>query len=499
MFAVRESESYAVHDSKSYARRQLGRSGESATNNVSRNRADFSAQLALHEHEFESNPDTSSEMVAQLLLYKGTSKLFTITDDDISTEAGTVATAKTRLSTISCECSISQEADVASVCSGTCEQSWQEGVATRESKTSFACTHRIVGNQPLGSGGYGMVWRCVAFGKQEQFHKASKRIKTAALPALVRQSVYNEVQIHGTLSHPHIVQLHGVYCDYKNKPNEIVSLVLELCLGGDLFDHVCKTQRGTGRGLPECDTARVLQHVLLALDFLHERRIVHRDVRCENVLLVQQDLPLNQTTFKLSDFGLAACVPDEGKMYAYAGLPATTAPEILAGLSYGVPVDMWSIGVLLFSVLAAMGPFMGKGAQEIANKVKRGTFSFEAELWCGISNDVKDLIRRLLTVDPDARLSAASALQDVWLLRHADPANNSMYCLSSNDDAFAAASTSIGMHAVEHLSVAARRAKGWRPPSGSKGQRQVQQKQPIHANCFSGALSTLFRSCFDAD
>jgi calcium-dependent protein kinase len=290
--------------------------------------------------------------------------------------------------------------------------------------TSFACSYRLLGDRALGSGGFGEVWRCRAYGAaSEHTDKAVKRIKTSCLSSAGRQQVFNEVKIQCRLDHPHIVALHGVFCDFKLKPSETISLVIELCPGGDLFERVAKIHAQTGKGVPEGDACAAFQHILRALEFLHEQRIVHRDVRCENVLLAQSDVPLRETTFKICDFGIAAVVPEDGMLRECVGLPASTAPEVLSGEPYSTPADLWSAGVLLFGLLVATSPFASKSQRKVVDNVRHGKFSLQTDEWQGISDDAKQFVCRLLELSVEKRVSATSALRDPWIAKQAAPSS----------------------------------------------------------------------------
>ena len=150
----------------------------------------------------------------------------------------------------------------------------------------------LLGDEPLGEGSFGLVWRCqsrrcdgdAAGGSEE---RAAKRITRGRLAARDVRNLFGdghlegEIKMHQSLQHPHIVGLYEVFED-----NDVVSLVMECCNGGDLFDLIAShSQQG---GLAEHCAARVQVHLLSALRFLHEHPIVHRDVKCENVLLAKK-------------------------------------------------------------------------------------------------------------------------------------------------------------------------------------------------------------------
>jgi len=222
-----------------------------------------------------------------------------------------------------------------------------------------------------------------------------------------RDGFEGEIHMHLRLKHPHIVAMHEVF----DAPG-IVSLVMECCRGGDLFDLI----KGSCMGLPEPGAARALRHLLNALAFLHSILIVHRDVKCENVLCAERGLPIERSTFKLCDFGFAACLKSaDGFLQTRLGSPDAVAPEVVKGQMYSTPVDCWAAGVLLYMALSASSPFWDKTDTEVLRKVKKGEYRLSGPKWDRVSREAKDVVRRLLTYNPAMRVSAAQALGLPWV------------------------------------------------------------------------------------
>jgi serine/threonine protein kinase len=465
---------------------------------------DLAAQFLLYENVADVASSASHDLTSQVLMCKmiaescaSTADTASVCDDTSSTTASFSAIAE------SCaeECTECAWSTIHSASQGgntddsavenvlQVEEPVQE-VDVPDNRASFACTHRLLGDAPLGSGGFGQVWRCSAYGDASpSAEKAVKRIKTGALCAAGRQHVYDEVAIQCKLRHPHIVALHGVFCDFKGKPTELVSLVLEFCLGGDILRHVSAARQISGKGLAESDAAVALQQVLLALEFLHGLRIVHRDIRCENVLLTQRDLPLRKTTCKLCDFGLAATLPEGSSLRDYVGAPSSTAPEVVTGKPYAMPVDLWSTGVMLYILLVASSPFPGRNQREIADKVRRGIFSLDTQPWSGISDDAKDLVRRLLQLDATFRLDAASALQDIWITRYTMPVISEEQVHARSEPCYEAFSWSecvessalpspVSLKPVEHLTLEHSR-NNYSRHSPNAARKEVEKEQLI--------------------
>ncbi|CAN0277387.1 unnamed protein product [Ectocarpus sp. 4 AP-2014] len=181
--------------------------------------------------------------------------------------------------------------------------------------------------------------------------------------------------------------------------------------GGELFDRIVK------KAFYNEKEARDLCRILLdAVRYCHDLGIVHRDLKPENLLLTSQH---DDANVKLADFGFARSIMG-GFVSTQCGTPGYVAPEILRAESYGTSVDMWSIGVIVYILLGGYPPFHDENQTRLFRKIKAGNFKFHPEYWQSTSNEAKDLIRRLLTVDPKKRLTAAQAVTHPWLLSKDD-------------------------------------------------------------------------------
>mmetsp|Transcript_41654 Transcript_41654/g.99207 ORF Transcript_41654/g.99207 Transcript_41654/m.99207 type:complete len:573 (-) Transcript_41654:57-1775(-) len=288
---------------------------------------------------------------------------------------------------------------------------------------TFESVYKLLGDEPLGEGSFGLVWRCqrwkcdgdAAAGCEE---RAAKRIAKARLaPRDVRNlfgdgKLEGEIKMHLGLTHPHVVKLYEVFEDA-----DVVSLVMERCNGGDLFDLIAShADKG---GLTETCSARVQVHLLSALAFLHDIPVVHRDVKCENVLLSQKGIPPEQNTYKLCDFGFAARPePPEYRLSTRMGSPDTVAPEVVRGQAYWTPVDCWAAGVLLYMSLSATPPFYATSDAEVLQKVKHCLYKMEGSRWEHVSGESKSLIRQLMCAEQSSRATAQQALQHPFLKRY---------------------------------------------------------------------------------
>lgn len=183
---------------------------------------------------------------------------------------------------------------------------------------------------------------------------------------------------------------------------DVLYLVMENCGGGSLLDHVRSTRR-----LPEDEACLILQQMLHALQFCHARDIVHRDVKLENILLDGQD------GARLIDFGLCGYYAAGKMLKCHCGSPSYAAPEIVGRMDYlATPVDVWSLGVVLFAMLAGYLPFHAKEKKLLSEKILAGSFKFPST---SISSSARDLIQKMLTVDPEERITLAEIWAHPWL------------------------------------------------------------------------------------
>jgi len=182
---------------------------------------------------------------------------------------------------------------------------------------------------------------------------------------------------------------------------------MELVDGGELFDKIvakgCYTEK---------EACTVVRNIVSAISYLHKQHIVHRDLKPEN-LLVMSD---NDTHVMISDFGLSRILTDKSLMSTACGTPYYVAPEIVnASGQYGSKVDLWSIGVVTYFLLAGFPPFMGDDLQEIVEQIMKADYEFPDPYWTDISAEAKDFVSKLLVVEPEKRMSAEEALQHLWL------------------------------------------------------------------------------------
>jgi len=219
--------------------------------------------------------------------------------------------------------------------------------------------------------------------------KSAKRIQT-------------EVSILKNTHHPNIIPLHDVV-----DTNESLYLVMELVTGGELFDKIVEK-----KSYSEKDACTVVTHILNAILYLHQINIAHRDLKPENLLIKSSN---DDTHVMISDFGLSRVLGQNSMAYTACGTPYYVAPEVLSEKGYNTQVDLWSIGVITYFLLAGFPPFMGDAFIEVVEQILAADFEFDPEYWKDISDEAKDFVSKLLVTDPDVRMTATQALQHSWI------------------------------------------------------------------------------------
>eukprot|EP00064_Thunnus_orientalis_P008767 superscaffoldBa00001068_g8790 len=192
-------------------------------------------------------------------------------------------------------------------------------------------------------------------------------------------------------------------------------LVLELLGGGELLERIRRKQH-----FSETEASRIMRKLVSAVSHMHDVGVVHRDLKPENLLFTDES---ENSEIKIIDFGFARLKPPDNQLLK---TPCFTlqyaAPEILKYDGYDESCDLWSLGVILYTMLSGQVPFQCQekslthtSAEEIMKKIKQGDFSFEGEAWRNVSQQAKDLIQELLTVDPNKRIKMCGLRYNAWL------------------------------------------------------------------------------------
>lgn len=278
-------------------------------------------------------------------------------------------------------------------------------VAVRHPKNEDIREHFDIGEE-LGHGSFSVVHLCTR--KTDGKQSAVKIIDKSKLGDKI-EMIELEVKILEVAgSHPNIVVLEEIF-----ETETHVFLILEIVNGGELFDKIVELQFYS-----EKVASQLIAQVMSATVHLHEKNIVHRDLKPENLLLESDK---DDSPVKLADFGLSAFAKPGDKLTKAVGTPGYIAPEILMTLDedldgYNVEVDEWSIGIIMYILLCGFPPFFSEDDDECFDMIIAGEFDFPSPYWDNVSEDAKDLLRKLLVTDPAKRLTAADALKHPWLV-----------------------------------------------------------------------------------
>jgi serine/threonine protein kinase len=265
--------------------------------------------------------------------------------------------------------------------------------------SAFLENYRI--DRLLGRGGFGSVY--LATDNTTGRQVAIKEIPRGVAGELTPES---EWAIQKRFDCPYIVNIY----DTCTEPSRYL-LIMEYVNGGELFDAIVNYG-----AFSENSAAALVQQVLIGLKVLHENHVVHRDLKPENLLLAFDSS--GGFTCKICDFGLAGMFSAH-RMNSYCGTTGWAAPEMMRNVPYDASVDIWSLGCILYALLTATRPFDTDDEVELYEMVTTGAVDYDREEFGDVSESAKDLIRKMLTVDPQKRITIDQALQHPWVRGHA--------------------------------------------------------------------------------
>ncbi|KAF3444805.1 hypothetical protein FNV43_RR14498 [Rhamnella rubrinervis] len=215
----------------------------------------------------------------------------------------------------------------------------------------------------------------------------------------MEEKVRREIKILRLFMHPHIIRLYEVI----ETPTDIY-VVMEYVKSGELFDYIVEKGR-----LQEDEARNFFQQIISGVEYCHRNMVVHRDLKPENLLLD------SKWNVKIADFGLSNIMRDGHFLKTSCGSPNYAAPEVISGKLYAGPeVDVWSCGVILYALLCGTLPFDDENIPNLFKKIKGGIYTLPSHL----SPGARDLIPRMLVVDPMKRMTIHEIRQHPWFQAH---------------------------------------------------------------------------------
>ncbi|GAA6077939.1 MAP/microtubule affinity-regulating kinase 3a isoform X1, partial [Tachysurus ichikawai] len=225
---------------------------------------------------------------------------------------------------------------------------------------------------------------------------AVKIIDRTQLNPTSLQKLFREVRIMKILNHPNIVKLFEVIETERN-----LYLVMEYASGGEVFDYLVTHGR-----MKEKEARAKFRQIVSAVQYCHQKHIVHRDLKAENLLL---DADMN---IKIADFGFSNQFTVNNKLDTFCGSPPYAAPELFQGKKYDGPeVDVWSLGVILYTLVSGSLPFDGQNLKELRERVLRGKYRIPFYM----STDCENLLKRFLVLNPAKRGTLEQIMKDRWI------------------------------------------------------------------------------------
>ncbi|KAM5223183.1 serine/threonine-protein kinase 33 isoform 2-T3 [Hipposideros larvatus] len=264
----------------------------------------------------------------------------------------------------------------------------------------------------LGQGSFGMVIE--ATDKETGTKWAIKKVNKEKAGSSAVKLLEREVNILKSVKHEHIIHLEQVFETPKK-----MYLVMELCEDGELKEILCRKGH-----FSEIETRWIIQSLASAIAYLHNKDIVHRDLKLENIMVKSSFIDANNEmnlNIKVTDFGLAVKKLGRGEamLQTTCGTPIYMAPEVINAHDYSQQCDIWSIGVIMYILLCGEPPFLASSEEKLFELIRKGELHFDDPVWDSISDCAKSVLKQLMKVDPAHRITAKELLDNQWLTGNA--------------------------------------------------------------------------------
>ncbi len=256
----------------------------------------------------------------------------------------------------------------------------------------------------LGGGTFGQVYLCT--NKKTNEKVAVKMLRKNKKNNKLNKEILNEIDLLKNLDHRNIINIFEFY-----EGSYIIYIVTQYCKSGNLFQYV----RKTNNYISEAQVSVILFQILSAINYCHQQNIIHRDIKPENIML-DDNSKSGYPFVRLIDFGTSKYLENEYEN-ELIGTPYFIAPEVIKR-RYDSKCDIWSIGILLYFLISKKRPFDGKKLEEIFDGINNKEINFSIKPFDTTSEELKDLILKLLKKNPNERLTAQEALNHPWFTKN---------------------------------------------------------------------------------
>ena len=279
--------------------------------------------------------------------------------------------------------------------------------------------------KPIGSGSFGEVFLTKKKGDNKKKYATKRFERSLVEDSEAIKYLKNEIKILQFLKHPNIAR----YEDVK-KTKKHIFIVMEYCNGGELSKALEKYMEINGKPFTEEIVQHLMRQIIDAFKFMHERKIIHRDVKLDNILLNyenekdKENFDLMKAQVKIIDFGFACKVAKTGLQYTALGSPINMDPLILKKinsnnkktrqLGYTQKADIWSLGTICYEMLIGKSAFDAEDMEDLVNKIEDGSYSVPTNM----SHEVISFLNGMLQYDPSIRLSAEQLSRHAFLTKN---------------------------------------------------------------------------------